>query len=130
MSHRQYLEELNYSSIEKQTKNDSRRQKKRWKKERKKYGFDQRDTWNMDTTMIELLYERIRMYLEVTIVDLDYHKILINGTEKTLRYWLRVLLVLCAEFLTEDEDYSKIDDGTLSRKIWSIWAELVAYVWW
>lgn len=130
MNHRQYLEELDYNSIEKQTKNDSRRQKKRWKKERKKYGFDQRDTWNMDTTMIELLYERIRMYLEVTIVDLDYHKILINGTEGTLRYWLHVLLVLCAEFLTEDEDYSKIDDGTLSRKIWNIWAELDAYVWW
>ena len=26
----------------------------KWKKERKKYGFDERQTWNLNTTMIEL----------------------------------------------------------------------------
>ena len=34
----------------------------RWKKERKKYGFDERQTWNLNTTMIELLYERVMMF--------------------------------------------------------------------
>ena len=34
----------------------------RWKKERKKYGFDERQTWNLSTTMIELLYERVMMF--------------------------------------------------------------------
>ena len=33
-----------------------------WKKEQKKYGFDERQTWNLNQTIICFLYPRLKMY--------------------------------------------------------------------
>ena len=48
--------------------------KKRLLKQRKKYRFDERETWNMDYTSLVWLYEHIKMFLDIggKIVDLDY----------------------------------------------------------
>ena len=47
---------------------------KRFKKQRKKYGFDERETWCLDYTFITWLYSHLRLYKKVSIVNLDYHK--------------------------------------------------------
>ena len=46
-----------------------------WKNEREKFGFDGRDTWSLDFTMTEMLYERLQMYMVKAdeIVNLSYH---------------------------------------------------------
>lgn len=55
------------------TKKDDRN--KKWKKQREKYGFDSRETWNLNDMFYEWLYSRLSMYVEVAskIVDLSYH---------------------------------------------------------
>ena len=55
------------------TKKDDRN--KKWKKQREKYGFDSRETWNLNDMFYEWLYSRLSMYIEVAskIVDLSYH---------------------------------------------------------
>lgn len=35
-----------------------------WKKERHEYGFDERQTWNLNATLIAFLYPRLKMYQE------------------------------------------------------------------
>jgi hypothetical protein len=45
-----------------------------WRKERRQYGFDSRETWNLDRTFVEWLYARLMMYLEHTTHNLDFHK--------------------------------------------------------
>lgn len=48
---------------------------KNFKKQRKKYGFDARECYNLDYTFAVWLYSHLKMYLESaeTIVDLSYH---------------------------------------------------------
>lgn len=42
---------------------------KRWKKQKKHYGFDDRETWNFHQTLFEFLYTRIKMYDRTNNVD-------------------------------------------------------------
>ena len=82
-----YLEELglkkgeygsDYSEI-------SHKQKKKFKKQRKKYGFDERETWNINTILIEWLYSHLMMYTEKggKVVDLEYHTFEFKGKTYT-----------------------------------------------
>lgn len=45
-----------------------------WKKQRKDYGFDERETWCLDNIFYEWLYSRLQMYLDSAIVNLTFHK--------------------------------------------------------
>lgn len=49
--------------------------------QREKYGFDDRETWNLDYTMASWIYSHLRMLLDVSIVDLEYHKFDIPALE-------------------------------------------------
>jgi len=70
-------------------KDNSGRQKK-FNKQRKKYGFDERETWSLDFTSATWLYSHLKMYLKVNIVNLTFHKfdipILIEREEEELEY--------------------------------------------
>ena len=73
-----YLEDIGLKPHEYGTnfpdKKDAR--SKSWRKERNKYGFDQREVWNLDGTFYEWLYSRLCMYEDTAskIVDLTYFK--------------------------------------------------------
>ena len=41
-------------------------ERKRWKMQRKEYGFDEREVYNLDYTWHLWLYEHLNMYLQVT----------------------------------------------------------------
>ena len=47
---------------------------KRFMKQRRKYRFDERETWSMDYTSLIWLYEHIKMYVDIggKTVDLEY----------------------------------------------------------
>ena len=55
---------------------------KRWKKQRKKYGFDDRETWCLEYTFYQWLYTRLTMYKKIAgkTIDLEWHKV--NYTPK------------------------------------------------
>ena len=44
---------------------------KKYRKERKRYGFDTRETWNLDATASIWLYERLRAFEDATICDME-----------------------------------------------------------
>lgn len=102
------------------------RRNKQWKKERKKYGFDERETWSMNFTMIVLLYERLNMYNEINIVNTDYHKITINEIERTQQEWIDELIRLCEMYFKDDNT----EWFECSKEIWEIWSELSPCMWW
>ena len=99
----------------------------KWKKQRAKYGFDERDTWSLDSTMIDFLYERAMMFKEVNCVDLTFHKIEINGEVKTQQEWVDELLENCRKAIMED---GFIDDYKHEARVWEIWKEIHGYMWW
>lgn len=68
-------------------KNDSR--KKVWKKERKEYGFDSRETWSMDFTLACWIYEHFKWFLDNAPIDLTLHKldieVVVNENDDSLK---------------------------------------------
>lgn len=101
------------------------------RKQNKKYGFDQRDIYNMDYTMVVLLLERLELYLDKAgkIVDLDYHKIEYEGTVYTQRELAEKLRLLCVETAKELETYIREYPTEKVKEIWSIWKELSFHMW-
>jgi len=76
-----------------QTMNDDSRQEQ-WKEEQKRYGFDERETWNLEFTFVAWIYPRLKMFRERNFgcpgsVTLDeWHEILdemIDGFESYLK---------------------------------------------
>ena len=64
----------------------------KWKKEAEEYGFDERETWNLDFTFFCWLYERLRKYREVSPVDLNCKIVKVNNEEKNLEEWVSLMI--------------------------------------
>ena len=104
--------------------------KKKWKKQREKYGFDQRETYSMDTTFYCWLLEHLMMYKDVNDVNLDECQIQYNDQELTLSECIDRMIEGCRIALTNREYgyYSdlkaKVDD------VIKIWAVTIHAIWW
>lgn len=112
-------------------KKDKRNNK--WKKERKKYGFDVRETWSLNYTIKLFLYERLCMYNDVNIVDTDYHKFDINGEQLTFQQCIDLMIEGLELDLTLDEFDEKRKDKEVENKInnyMHILAECLDCLWW
>ena len=103
---------------------------KKWKKQRDKYGFDERDTYSMDTTFYCWLLEHLMMYNEVNNLDLDKCLIKYNEQELTLQECINRMIDGCRIALTnsnyefDSELKSKVDD------VVNIWAVTIHTIWW
>lgn len=104
---------------------------RRWMKQRSLYGFDSRQTWNLDRIFYEWLYERLMMYKKEAskIIDLTFYKFTIDGREYTQIEAIDKLLSLLEKMLLakENDDEKRIKR---SKKIAKIWAEILPAMWW
>ena len=100
----------------------------KWESERLEYGFDERETWNLDFTFFCWLYERLRKYKEVSPADLSCKIVKVNNEEKTLEEWLDIM-INNAESLILVDIYSeeKID---LAEFTIEIFKQTIFYLWW
>lgn len=57
----------------------------KWKEFREKYGFDIRDTWNLNTVLMIFIFERVSAYNEFNCVDTTFHKREYDGVEITFQ---------------------------------------------
>lgn len=74
------------------------------------HDFDERDTFNMDATLIVWLYQCLRFFQDEAsqIVNFDYHKFEIDGEELTQRQCIDRMVEDCKTILLYDE--GKFDD--------------------
>ena len=100
----------------------------KWRKEVEEYGFDERETWNLDFTFFCWLYERLKKYKEVSPADLSCKIVKVNDEEKTLEEWLDIM-INNAESLILVDIYSeeKID---LAEFTIEIFKQTIFYLWW
>jgi len=106
---------------------DSR--EKQWKKQRDKYGFDERDTWGLDYTLILLIYPRLKMYNEINIIDTSFHKVEYEDKKYTYQECIDKILEGFEIYLTKNqldlnkEEENKINDAVilLSKIWWLLW---------
>ena len=99
--------------------------------ERGYHKFDERDTFNMDYTLIVWLYECLRYFQDEAsqIVDFNFHKFEIDGEEFTQRQCIDRMVEDCKVLLLKDayDDYDEMDAAkndlfkVLSKVYWAMW---------
>lgn len=103
--------------------------RKRLEKQRKRYGFDERETWNLDYHILELLYERLRMYKDVAsdIIDMTYRTYEYKGKEYNQEQILNRLINLSETVLSDDHGFEILPE---ENEFWELWAKFHNLFWW
>lgn len=139
---RKYLDDIGV--VDRPDKWGSRHDKRRkdWHEQRLKYGFDERETWSLDSTFYIWLYERLMMYKEAAseIVDLTYHKFKYKTEEyNQMEVIDRMLSLLKSIIAPEKEDDSSDYAECLARdravvemkkEVAELWALVLPAMWW
>ena len=100
----------------------------KWEKERLEYGFDERETWNLDFTFFCWLYEHLKRYEEVSPVDLNCKIVKVNNEEKNLGEWIDIM-INNAEALILLDMYSE-ENIKLAEFTIEIFKQTIFYLWW
>ena len=103
----------------------------RWCEQEKTYGFCDIETWDLDSTFAQLLYERLMMYKEIggKVVDLSYHKIDIFDTTLTLSECIDLMIEKCKMAIKE----ASVDSEECAKHmdtVWKIMKEVHGLLWW
>ena len=132
---RKYIDDLNIKEEnrpEGYNPNDKRQDS--WRKEREIYGFDERDTWDLNYTMNLMLYERLCYFNEFAPINKEHHKIEFKGKEITLQECLdRMIEGLKLDLIIDFLDKKRREDKEIINKIdeWAfIYAECRYLLWW
>ena len=132
----QYLEELglepNNYGVNFTQKGDQRREV--WEEQKKLYGFDERETWNLNNIFVEWLYCHCKMYLDKAgnIINLDYYKFEFEGIEYTQREAIEYIIEKCKPYLTTKFEYSEDEDAAIKgvQKAINLWSMVFPAMWW
>lgn len=136
MNKRHYIDNLGIKLEETPqgwNKGDSRQDL--WKKEREKFGFDERDTWDLHYTIDLLLYERLCMYKEKAenFIDLTFNKFEYENEILTKEECLNRMIEGLRLELTLDEYDEKREDPKVNKLIsdvYKIYAVCKHALWW
>jgi hypothetical protein len=104
--------------------NDDSRQPQ-WKLERQKYGFDERETWDLDSVFLGWIYPRLKMFREVN----NCHPAKMTEDE-----WNSILDEMIDGFECSLKDgYRTAEDSEISEKLQKslkLFAEYFNGLWW
>jgi hypothetical protein len=100
--------------------------------ERWKYGFDFRETINMDLMFAEWLYSRLSMLKEKTMDDLNFNSVCFEGDAYTIGQAIDKILNSTTEYMCfyEWETPSGLDEHKVCeemKKATRLWAEILPY---
>ena len=136
---RKFLEDI---GIKEEKIKHSKKRKKRLAKQRKKYGFDEVETWSLENTFYYWLYERLKMYMKVAdpVVDLNFHKFEYKSKTYTQRELILKLIDLLKENIFSRGKWYEIDNEEIpaffdryekrTKEICEIWGILLPTMWW
>ena len=105
--------------------------------ERLRYGFDYRDTVNMEMRTAEWLYSRLKMLTEKTMDDLTYNHVEFEGRTYTIEEAFDRIMNACKEFLLSCQNgdfYLEPDEHEEAERIYEelqasvrLWSVVMAY---
>ena len=101
----------------------------RWLKQEEEYGFNDIETWDLDSAFAQIIYERLSMYLEYAdkVVDLSFHTLEILGAKLTLKDAIEFTIWECKKAIkaTDPDVYTKAMDI-----VWQMMSKMHRYLWW
>lgn len=128
MYNRKYLRELYKDDSESYLYDDKRYNQDG---EIEEYGFSMMEIWNLDTSLVELLYERLMRYKTQTMVNLEFYTTWddkeLNGM--TQLEVINYLIELCKDYLLDD-DFITGRRNFKNKEIWKVWTSLSPAMWW
>ena len=99
------------------------------------YDFDERDTFNLDCTIVAWLYERLRFFQEhaskvVVMDDPTWRTFEVDGEKLTQLQCVDRMVEDCKIILLGDEfdDHEKMD--TAMRDLFKVFSEVYWAMWW
>lgn len=104
------------------------RRQTQWKEQKSIYGFDERETWSLDYTFFCWLYERLKMYKNINIVDTSFHKVEYKGQTLTQQECMDKIIDYCERILINnlmDEEIIKLGDEVID-----LWKLSYRLFWW
>lgn len=125
---RKYLDDIGYNDRPDTWNKDDKRQKI-WRKQRKKYGFDNREVWNMDLAFYLWLYERLMRYKEITPVDLKFHKFDFEGKTYTQGELIDEMVKRLRFYLSDKYNQYNDEHFEYVNKVQYMWAEILHSMW-
>lgn len=114
--------------MEETHKKEDPRQKE-WGEQIKENGFADYKLWNLDITMIELLYERIQRFLEVSGVDAEISTIWWNSQDYTTSNFLWMIAKKAEYVLKNAYEPQKAKKVKKYQEIWQMWSRIRPW-WW
>lgn len=112
----------------------------RWWNQRKKYGFDARETYNLDYIFVQWLYSHLMMYKEKAgeVVDLECGKLTWHDKEITQLEAIDILIDVSKDFLLADDKYindvisfeEKEEIYTRFYEAMTLWGMILPCMWW
>lgn len=127
-----YLDELEKEALPYSYYNPEDRRADCWLKEREVYGFDDTETWGLESTFYSWLYEHLRMYVDHAsrIINLDFHEFIYNGIVYTQIEIIEMILERIRYYFSEDYDDFEEDDVAYIKEIGKLWALVLPVMWW
>lgn len=106
--------------------------------ERRKYGFDFRETINMDLMFAEWLYSRLMMLKQQTMDDMNFHSIEFEGEKYTIGQAINQILNNTKDYLYhyevidmdgyEEVPHKIVEEVDMKMKrATRLWAEIMCY---
>lgn len=126
-----YLDKINYDNFDYHLKGDKR--EKEWRKQRRKYGFDERETWNLNWRFYAWSYERLKMFKKITNINLDFYKFDYKGKTYTQKQMINKMikrLEYILDFNNEKQSDFEQKFQKYSKEITEIWSLIIPAMWW
>lgn len=103
-----------------------------WQRQRRDYGFDERETWSLDSTFYLWLYERLKMYLEYAskIVNLDFHEFVYKGEKYTQKQLIDMMIERLENYFANKYDTENQEESSRLDEVVEIWALVLPAMWW
>ena len=123
-----YLDDLNIPTTEYGTNfcDNTDKQWDKWMSEREVYGFDSRETWNVDYLLVEWIYTHFKMFLERANVDLEFYKFKLDDGYVTQLEAINLIIAECERLILNRDDAK----NRFNKKIWNLIGDILPCMWW
>ena len=104
----------------------------RWATEREEYSFDERETWNLNSTFYAWLYEHLQMYKERAgkMVNLEYHTFEYEGKTYTQLEMIDQICEMIEFFFSSEFEEWDEKCWKYVSNIERMWAVVMPTMWW
>ena len=128
---RKYLDDIGVTERHDLWCNDDDQRQECWKEQRELYGFDDRETWSLDYAFYLWLYERLKMFLDVNCIDLEFYKFEYEGEELTQQECIDRMIKGCEVYFNINDDWNiPEEDQKMINDVAKIWAIVLPAMWW